>query len=171
MPLVVVMMGVSGSGKTTIAQGVAKHLGWDVLEGDSYHPPANVEKMSHGIPLDDADRMPWLRAIADAIDAELAAGRSSVVACSALKRSYRDIIIGPRDNVVLVYLKGSQALLYERIKHRTGHFMPASLLDSQFATLEEPTADERPITVSVDGTPDEIVDTVLVAMQARGLIP
>lgn len=171
MSLVVVMMGVSGSGKTTIAQGVAKHLGWDVLEGDSYHPPANVEKMSHGIPLDDADRMPWLRAIADAIDAELAAGRSSVVACSALKRSYRDIIIGPRDNVVLVYLKGSQTLLYERIKHRTGHFMPASLLDSQFATLEEPTADERPITVSVDGTPDEIVDTVLVAMQARGLIP
>lgn len=171
MPLVVVMMGVSGSGKTTIAQGVAKRLGWDVLEGDSYHPPANVEKMSHGIPLDDADRLPWLHAIADAIDAELAAGRSSVVACSALKRSYRDIIIGPRRNVALVYLRGSHALLYERIKHRTGHFMPASLLESQFATLEEPTADEKPIIVSVDGTPEEIVDTVLVAMQARGLIP
>ncbi len=171
MALVVVMMGVSGSGKTTIAQGVAKRLGWDVLEGDSYHPPANVEKMSHGVPLDDADRLPWLHAIADAIDAELAAGRSSIVACSALKRSYRDIIIGGRRDVVLVYLKGSHDLLYERIKHRTGHFMPASLLDSQFATLEEPTDEERPIVVSVDGTPEEIVDSVLVAMQARGLIP
>lgn len=171
MALVVVMMGVSGSGKTTIAQGVARHLGWDVLEGDKYHPPANIEKMTSGIPLDDADRLPWLHAIAEAIDAELAAGRSSIVACSALKRSYRDIIIGPRRDVAVVYLKGSRALLYERIKHRTGHFMPASLLDSQFAALEEPTPDEKPITVSVDGTPDEIVDAVLVAMQARGLIP
>ncbi|MGA9865072.1 MAG: gluconokinase [Acetobacteraceae bacterium] len=171
MALVVVMMGVSGSGKTTIAQGVAKRLGWDVLEGDSYHPPTNIEKMSHGIALDDSDRWPWLHAIAEAIDAELAAGRSSIVACSALKRSYRDIIIGPRQDVVLVYLKGSHALLYDRIKHRTGHFMPASLLESQFQALEEPGEDEKPIVVSVDGTPEEIVDAVLVAMQARGLTP
>ena len=171
MALVVVMMGVSGSGKTTIAQGVAKRLGWDVLEGDSYHPPTNIEKMSHGIALDDSDRWPWLHAIADAIDAELAAGKSSIVACSALKRSYRDIIIGPRRNVALVYLKGTQALLYDRIKHRTGHFMPASLLESQFAALEEPGEDEKPVVVSVVATPDQIVDAVLVAMQARGLIP
>jgi len=171
MALVVVMMGVSGSGKTTIAQGVAKRLGWDVLEGDSYHPPTNIEKMSHGIALDDSDRWPWLHAIADAIDAELAAGKSSIVACSALKRSYRDIIIGPRRNVALVYLKGTHALLYDRIKHRTGHFMPASLLESQFAALEEPGEDEKPVVVSVDAAPDQIVDAVLVAMQARGLIP
>jgi gluconokinase len=171
MALVVVMMGVSGSGKTTIAQGVAAKLGWDVLEGDAYHPPTNIEKMSHGIPLDDADRMPWLHAIAEAIDAELAAGRSSIVACSALKRSYRDILIGRRRNVALVYLRGTHALLYSRIKHRTGHFMPASLLESQFATLEEPGEDENPIVVSVDSSPAEIVDAVLVAMQARRLIP
>lgn len=171
MALVVVMMGVSGSGKTTIAQGVAKRLGWDVLEGDSYHPPANIEKMSHGTPLDDADRWPWLHAIAEAIDAELAAGRSSIVACSALKRSYRDILIGARRDVALVYLSGTHALLYERIKHRTGHFMPASLLESQFAALEEPTEDEKPMVVSVDATPEKIVDSVLVAMRARGLIP
>jgi len=170
MALVVVMMGVSGSGKTTIAQGVAKRLGWDVLEGDSYHPPANIEKMSHGTPLDDSDRWPWLHAIAKAIDAELAAGRSSIVACSALKRSYRDILIGSRPNVALVYLRGTHALLYERIKHRTGHFMPASLLESQFAALEDPTEDEKPIVVSVDATPEKIVDSVLVAMRARGLI-
>jgi len=165
------MMGVSGSGKTTIAQGVAKRLGWDVLEGDSYHPPTNIEKMSQGIALDDSDRWPWLRAIAEAIDAELAAGKSSIVACSALKRSYRDILIGARRDVALVYLRGTHALLYDRIKHRTGHFMPASLLESQFEALEEPGEGEKPIVVSVDSTPAEIVDAVLVAMQARGLIP
>ncbi|MBV8868962.1 MAG: AAA family ATPase, partial [Acetobacteraceae bacterium] len=115
---VVVMMGVSGSGKTTVARGVAARLGWDVLEGDSFHSPNNVAKMSKGIPLDDADRLPWLHAIARAIDAELAAGRSSVVTCSALKRSYRDILIGPRKNVALVYLQGSHALLAERMRNR-----------------------------------------------------
>ena len=168
---VVVMMGVSGSGKTTIARGVAARLGWDVLEGDSYHPPSNVAKMSHGIPLDDADRLPWLQAIAQAIDAELAAGRSAIVACSALKRSYRDILIGPRKEVALVYLQGSRELLAERMRHRTGHFMPPSLLDSQLATLEEPTPDEAPITVSVAPPPERIVDAVIAALRERTLIP
>lgn len=171
MALVVVMMGVSGSGKTTIARGVAGRLGWDVLEGDAYHPPVNVEKMSHGIPLDDSDRLPWLHAIAAAIDAELAAGRSSIVACSALKRGYRDILIGARRNVALVYLKGAPDLLAERMKRRTGHFMPPSLLASQLATLEEPGPDEAPIVVSVAPPPEEIVDRVLLAMQERKLIP
>jgi gluconokinase len=171
MALVVVMMGVSGSGKTTIARGVAKHLGWDVLEGDSYHPPANIAKMSQGIPLDDADRLPWLHAIAEAIDGELAAGRSSIVACSALKRSYRDILIGERRNVALVYLKGSAELLGERLRRRKGHFMPPTLLESQFATLEEPGPDENPIVVSVAPPPEQIVDAVLSAMRARELIP
>jgi gluconokinase len=171
MALVVVMMGVSGSGKTTIARGVARHLGWDVLEGDSYHPPANIAKMSQGIPLDDADRLPWLHAIAEAIDGELAAGRSSIVACSALKRSYRDILIGGRRNVVLVYLQGSTELLAERVRRRTGHFMPPSLLESQFAALEEPGPDENAIVVSVAPPPEQIVDAVLAEMRARELIP
>jgi gluconokinase len=168
---VVVMMGVSGSGKTTVARGVAARLGWDVLEGDSFHPPSNVAKMSKGIPLDDADRWPWLHAIARAIDAELAAGRSSVVTCSALKRSYRDILIGPRKNVALVYLQGSHALLAERMRNRAGHFMPPSLLDSQLATLEEPTPEEAPITVAVAPPPEQIVDVVIAALRERGLIP
>ena len=168
---VVVMMGVSGSGKTTVAHGVAARLGWDVLEGDSFHPPNNVAKMSKGIPLDDADRLPWLHAIARAIDAELAAGRSSVVTCSALKRSYRDILIGPRKNVALVYLQGSHALLAERMRNRVGHFMPPSLLDSQLATLEEPTPEEAPITVAVAPPPERIVDAVIAALRERGLIP
>ena len=171
MACVVVMMGVSGSGKTTIAKGVAARLGWDVLEGDAYHPRSNIEKMSHGIPLDDADRLPWLQAIAQAIDAELAAGRSAIVACSALKRSYRDILIGPRKEVALVYLQGSRELLAERMRHRTGHFMPPSLLDSQLATLEEPTPDEAPITVSVAPPPERIVDAVIAALRERKLIP
>ncbi|MBV9117635.1 MAG: gluconokinase [Acetobacteraceae bacterium] len=165
------MMGVSGSGKTTVARGVAARLGWDVLEGDSFHPPNNVAKMSKGIPLDDADRLPWLHAIARAIDAELAAGRSCVVTCSALKRSYRDILIGPRKNVALVYLQGSHALLAERMRNRVGHFMPPSLLDSQLATLEEPTPEEAPITVAVAPPPERIVDAVIAALRERGLIP
>ncbi len=170
-PLVVVMMGVSGSGKTTIARGVARRLNWDVLEGDTYHPPTNIAKMTQGIALDDSDRIPWLHAIAEAIDAELAAARSSIVACSALKRSYRDILIGARRNVVLVYLQGSRELLADRVKNRTGHFMPPSLLDSQLATLEEPGPEENPIIVSVAPPPDQIVDAVLAAMQERKLIP
>ncbi len=168
--VVAVMMGVSGSGKTTIARGVANRLGWDLLEGDTYHPPANIEKMSRGIPLDDADRLPWLRAIAEEIDKYRAAGRSAVVACSALKRSYRDILIGTRPNVVLVYLQGSEDLIGERMAARHGHFMPPALLASQFAALEEPGPDEHPIVVSVKPPPEAIVDAVITAMQQRGLI-
>jgi gluconokinase len=169
-PLVIVIMGVSGSGKSTIANGLGLRLGIDVLEGDTYHSPANIAKMKSGIPLDDADRLPWLRAIAAAIDAELQAGRSAIVASSALKRSYRDILIGKRPNVVLVYLKGSRELIGERIRHRTGHFMPPALLDSQFATLEEPGPDENPITVSVEGTPEEIGNAVIAALHERNLV-
>ncbi|MGH7155008.1 MAG: gluconokinase [Acetobacteraceae bacterium] len=169
-PLVAVMMGVSGSGKTTIAEGVAAHLGWDVIEGDKFHPPANIAKMSSGIPLDDADRMPWLRAIAAVIDDHLATGNSAVVACSALKRSYRAILIGARRNVLLIYLQGSKKLIAERVAHRTGHFMPAALLDSQFATLEEPGPDENPIIVSVAGSAEETVEKTLDQLRQRGLV-
>ncbi len=170
LPLVLVMMGVSGSGKTTVATGVAERLGWDVLEGDKFHPKANVEKMSRGIALDDADRLPWLTAIAAAIDRELAAGRSAVVACSALKRSYRDILIGRRRNVALIYLQGAAELIGARMAARKGHFMPPELLASQFATLEEPGPDEAPIIVPVTPPPAKIVEQVLVALRERRLI-
>jgi gluconokinase len=158
---ILVVMGVSGSGKSTIAQGLADAKGWSMLEGDTFHPPANVAKMASGTPLTDEDRWPWLHAIAAAIDADRARGESAVVACSTLKRAYRDIVIGDRPDVRLVYLKGSRTLIAERMRARHGHFMPPALLDSQFQTLEEPGPDEHPITVEIHGTPDEIVHDIL----------
>jgi gluconokinase len=158
---VLVVMGVSGSGKTTIAKGLAAAEGWTFLEGDSFHPPANVAKMRAGTPLTDEDRWPWLRAIAAAIDSYRARGENAVVACSALRRPYRDILIGDRKDVRLIYLKGSQALIAERMKARKGHFMPAALLDSQFSTLKEPGPDENPIIVEIGGTPDDTVGTIM----------
>jgi gluconokinase len=158
---VIVMMGVSGSGKTTVAVKLAEQLGWQMLEGDKLHPPANVEKMKAGTPLDDNDRWPWLRAIADVVDNWRAEGVSGVVACSALKRSYRDMLVGSRPNVLLVYLQGSHDLIAARMAARHGHFMPTALLDSQFATLEEPTEAEHPIVVSIAPPPDAIVAAVI----------
>lgn len=154
-------MGVSGSGKTTIAQRLSRKLGWQYQEGDALHPPSNVEKMSSGTPLTDADRLPWLHTIAARIEEWRAAGVSGVVTCSALKRSYRDIIAGNRPDVVVVYPKGSQALIAGRMAERKGHFMPASLLDSQFRILEEPSPDENAITVDIDRAPDAIVDEIV----------
>ena len=165
---IVVMMGVSGSGKTTIAEGVARRKNWPLLEGDKFHPPTNVDKMSHGIPLTDDDRWPWLHAIAAEIDARRARGESAVVACSALKRSYRDILIGDRTDVVLVYLQGSKDLIARRMAERKGHFMPTALLDSQFAALEEPGPEEAAIVVSVEPPPDAIIDEVLGKLEERG---
>ena len=165
---VAVLMGVSGSGKTTIAKGLADRLGWQMLEGDKLHPPANIAKMSAGTPLTDEDRWPWLHAIAAAIDDWRAGGVSGVVACSALKRAYRDILIGPRTDVVLVYLQGSHALIAGRMAARHGHFMPTGLLDSQFATLEEPGPDEHPIAVSIAPEPKDIADAVMRALKQRG---
>jgi carbohydrate kinase (thermoresistant glucokinase family) len=158
---IAIVMGVSGSGKTTVAAGLAQQEGWILLEGDSFHPPANVAKMHAGIPLTDEDRWPWLRAIAAKADELRQAGQSAAVACSALRRAYRDVVIGDRPDTVLVYLRGSKALITQRIKARRGHFMPPALLDSQFATLEEPGPDENPVIVDVGGTPeDEIADAV-----------
>jgi len=164
---VVVTMGVSGSGKTTIARGIAAALGWTMVEGDAFHPPVNVAKMSAGTPLTDEDRWPWLAAIAAEIDRLRAAGQSAVVACSALKRAYRDVLIGNRDDVWLVYLMGSKALIGGRMAARAGHFMPPALLDSQFATLEEPAADERPIVLAVDPAPEAIVAEAVRRIRAR----
>jgi len=157
---IIILMGVSGSGKSTIGALLAERLGFAFEDGDRFHPAANVEKMHRGIPLGDADRLPWLAAIAAWIDAARAAGTQAVVACSALKRSYRQILIGDRPEVRLVYLKGDEALIAERMARRHGHFMPPGLLTSQFAALEEPGAEERPITVEVDGSPEEIVGEI-----------
>ena len=159
-PVIVVVMGVSGSGKTTVASLLADTFGWAFQEGDKLHPPANVEKMSRGTPLTDADRLPWLHKIAEAIDGWRAQGRSGVVTCSALKRSYRDIIVGDRPDVRLVYLKGSPDLIRRRMAERHGHFMPSSLLDSQFSILEEPSPDENAIVVDIGRPPDQIAGEI-----------
>ena len=159
--MIVVVMGVSGSGKTTVSALLAGALGYQFKDGDDLHPPENVEKMHRGTPLTDADRMPWLHKIAEEIDRWRAQRQSGVLACSALKRSYRDIIIGDRPDVRLVYLKGSPDLIHRRLVARHGHFMPSSLLGSQVASLEEPTPDEHPITVDVAGAPTDIVAEIV----------
>jgi gluconokinase len=158
---VLVVMGVSGSGKSTIAAMLAHRLHWTYEDGDWLHPKANIEKMHHGEPLDDADRRPWLHAIADWIDVTRKSGQRGVVACSALKRGYRDILVGERKDVRLVFLQGDRDLIAQRIAARADHFMPPGLLDSQFEALEPPQADERPIVVSVVPHPREIVETIV----------
>jgi gluconokinase len=166
-PVIAVVMGVSGSGKTTIAVLLSAALGCQFQEGDDLHPAANIEKMHSGIPLTDADRLPWLRKIAEEIGIWCARGESGVLTCSALKRSYRDIIIGGRPGVTLVYLKGSHDLIRRRMAARHEHFMPVALLDSQFATLQEPSPDEQPITVDVGGRPAEIVAEIVHQLEQR----
>ncbi len=158
---VLVVMGVSGSGKSTIAAMLAHRVHWLYEDGDWFHPKKNIEKMHHGEPLNDEDRWPWLHAIADWIDATRHSGNHGIVACSALKRAYRDILIGNRRDVRLIYLKGDPDLIARRIAARADHFMPPKLLDSQFRTLEEPTDDERPLIVSIVPHPREIVETVV----------
>jgi len=160
-PVIAVVMGVSGSGKTTVAALLAAALGCQFQEGDDLHPAANVEKMHGGTPLTDVDRLPWLQKIAEEIDGWGARGESGVLTCSALKRSYRDIIIGDRKDVALVYLRGSHDLIRRRMAARHEHFMPVALLDSQFVTLQEPTPDEHPITVDVGGRPAEIAAEIV----------
>jgi gluconokinase len=157
---VVIVMGVSGSGKTTVGALLAGHLDWVFADADDFHGAAQIARMRGGIPLDDADRIPWLAALAAQIDRWRSAGQHAVVACSALKRSYRDILIGPRADVRLVYLRGERELIEKRLKARTGHFMPAALLESQFAALEAPSADERPITIDLGPAPAVLVDAI-----------
>jgi gluconokinase len=166
LPAVVIVMGVSGSGKSTIGALLAARLHWEFEDGDWLHPAANVDKMHKGIPLTDEDRWPWLRAIAAWIDDVRRSGGHAVVACSALKRRYRDLLIGERKDVRLVYLRGDEPLLARRIATRHEHFMPPALLHSQFEALEEPGPDENPIIVSVDAQPREIVARILAALNA-----
>jgi carbohydrate kinase (thermoresistant glucokinase family) len=165
-PLVVIVMGVSGAGKSSIAEAMRDRLGWVFQEGDALHPPANVQKMHAGIALTDEDRAPWLAAIKRWIDARLEAGESGLVTCSALKRAYRDFLIGDRPAVRVLYLKASRAILEGRVHHRPDHFMPASLLDSQLATLEEPREDENPLVVGVDGPKAASIEAALKAIEA-----
>jgi carbohydrate kinase (thermoresistant glucokinase family) len=168
LPAVLIVMGVSGSGKSTVGTLLAGSLQWEFEDADWFHPAANVDKMHQGTPLTDEDRWPWLRAIAVWIDKTRGEGAHGVIACSALKRRYRDVLIGDRADVRLVYLRGSEQLISRRIATRHEHFMPASLLHSQFVALEEPGDDEKPITVSVEPAPREIVGQIL-ALLAAGL--
>jgi gluconokinase len=164
---VIILMGVSGSGKSTVGALLAQRLHWEFADADWFHPASNVDKMHKGIPLTDEDRGPWLRAIAAWIDKIRCAGGHGVVTCSALKRRYRDVLIGDRPDVRLVYLKGDETLIARRMATRHEHFMPPSLLHSQFTALEEPGVDEMPITVSVEPQPREIVEEVLVALNGH----
>jgi carbohydrate kinase (thermoresistant glucokinase family) len=162
---VMVVMGVSGSGKSTVGALVAQRLRWEFEDADWFHPPANVDKMHNGIPLTDEDRWHWLRAIAAWIDTTRGSGRRGVMACSALKRRYRNILIGDRADVRLVYLKGDEALIARRIATRHEHFMPPALLHSQFEALEEPGPEENPIIVSIEPAPREIAALIVSALE------
>ena len=154
-----ILMGVAGSGKTTLGEALSRRLGWEFRDADRFHPPANIAKMSAGTPLQDADRWPWLQAIRNHMVSEHAAGRSGIIACSALKQTYRDLLGGAGDPWVrFVHLSGSRDLIEGRMRAREGHFMPVSLLDSQFATLESP-ADA--ITLDIASPPEALVDEVL----------
>ncbi|HET7400367.1 MAG TPA: gluconokinase [Usitatibacter sp.] len=166
VPAVIVVMGVSGSGKTTVAAELARRLHCDFAEGDDFHPEANVAKMRAGIPLDDHDRGPWLDAIAAWIAQARGSGRRCVVACSALKRAYRRRLAAGRDDVRFVYLQGEYELIAGRLARRRGHYMPPALLRSQFDALEEPGSDENPLVVPVDAPPDSIVATIAARLES-----
>ena len=159
----IVIMGVAGSGKTVVGERLAAHYGYPFRDADEFHPPANVAKMSSGVPLEDADRWPWLDAIGAAIHA--AGTEGIVVACSALKRIYRERIISAAGRPVnFVFLDGSLATLRQRIGGRRGHFMPPSLLDSQLATLERPAPDEHAVAISIEQPIDAVVDAAVAAL-------
>jgi gluconokinase len=160
----VVVMGVSGVGKTTVATGISTTLGWTFAEGDAFHPEANVAKMASGQPLTDDDRWPWLRSIGDWMSEEIAAGRSSVVTCSALRRAYRDLLRERRPEVVFCHLVAGEDLIGERMVRRTDHYMPASLLPSQLAALEPLEPDEPGAVVSVEGGADEVIARAIAAL-------
>ena len=162
-PRIIVLMGVSGCGKTTTGKRLAAALGWPFRDADEFHPEANIAKMASGQPLDDADRAPWLAAIAAWIDRQRAAQTSGIVSCSALKRRYREVLIGQRSDVQLVHLEGSIALIGDRLARRKGHFMPPALLRSQFEALEAPSPDEGALAVPVRLPPKRVVEHIIVA--------
>ena len=168
LPVVLVIMGVSGSGKSTVGGLLSDRLGWTFEEGDSLHPAANVEMMAAGIPLTDEDRWPWLAKVADRIDNRLDAGENGIITCSALKRTYRNMLNRRGSGVEFVYLSVGKAELTERVEHRPGHFMPAPLLNSQLETLEPPSPSEPAIDVDAGTDPQLVVDRI---MRVLGLRP
>lgn len=164
---VVVLAGVAGSGKSTVGNALSAALGWPYGEADAFHPQSNIDKMTRGEPLTDADRAPWLETIAAFIDGVCARGDHAIVSCSALKRAYRATLVGQHaDRVRIVLLEGGHGLIAARLSGREGHFMPPSLLQSQFAALEDPAPDEHAIVVPVGGSKDEVVANVLAALRA-----
>jgi gluconokinase len=160
-PAVIVVMGVAGAGKTTVGAQLAAELGWTFYDGDDLHPPENVRKMAAGQALDDHDRLPWLRRIAALIASHLERGVPAVFACSALKRAYRELLLSPAPGVALVYLKGDDEQIAERLRQRRGHFMPPGLLRSQLADLEEP---DDALVVDVSAPPAELVGAIVEAL-------
>ena len=160
-PVVLALMGVAGSGKTTVALELQRVLRWPFQEGDDLHPPGNVEKMRSGTPLTDTDRLPWLEAISRWVDQRLAAHEPGIITCSNLKRAYRQITIGGRHGVRLVFLKADEQVIHNRMVRRQHSYMPPTLLRSQFETLEEPREDENPIILMVNGSVGETVTELL----------
>ncbi|MFB6278929.1 MAG: gluconokinase [Salinibacter sp.] len=156
---VLILMGVSGAGKTTVGRRLADALDWDFVDGDDFHPPENVEKMNRGEPLTDEDRGPWLRSIRDFIHERLSGDTPTIIACSALKAAYREVLLQDNAGAKIVFLEGSKDLIRQRMRARTDHFFDAELLDSQFDVLEEPTEDAA-LTVNVDASPEAIVRTI-----------
>jgi gluconokinase len=170
-PHAIIVMGVSGCGKSSVGEKLAEALHLAFVEGDALHPAANVEKMSKGIPLTDEDRMPWLDLIGKRMQASLEKGEGIIVSCSALKRTYRDRLrAAAGGNLFFVYLEGSKALLTKRMGERKGHFMPISLLESQLATLEVPTGEPGVVTVDIDDTIDGIAATALSGLATLGVM-
>ncbi|MBV9387149.1 MAG: gluconokinase [Chroococcidiopsidaceae cyanobacterium CP_BM_ER_R8_30] len=155
--MIILVIGVSGSGKTTVGELLAQSLGWEFRDADEFHPKANIEKMSHGIPLNDADRMPWLQAMQSAIDRCLQEEQNMVLTCSALKEAYRQMLLRDKERVRLVYLKGSFELIKQRLEHRPHHYMKVDMLQSQFDTLEEP---QEALTVDITQPPEAIVQQI-----------
>ena len=169
-PTLLLLMGVSGVGKTTTGQRLAKRLGWTFRDADEFHPPENIAKMKSGEPLTDDDRWPWLDAIGTWMDQKRTHGGRAIVTCSALRRIYRERLLGGRPDVRLVFLKGSKALIADRLSRRSGHFMPPALLDSQFKALEEPRRDERAIVVDVSMPPSQVVANIARYVEPRNHI-
>ncbi|NDR54669.1 gluconokinase [Actinomyces sp. 565] len=161
-----VIMGVAGCGKTTAAANLHRALGWPVAEADDFHPQANIDKMSSGIPLDDDDRRPWLESLRDWMSEQAASGTKTIVTCSALKRAYRDLLSQADGRVFFIHLVAEQEELRERMERRAGHFMPPALLPSQFATLEPLEDDEDGITVVSRATPEATFEAILAAFEA-----
>jgi len=157
--MVVIIWGVSGAGKTTIGELLAQELHWKFYDADDFHPQVNIDKMEHGEPLTDEDRQPWLQSLREAITRSLAANENAVLACSALKRKYRELLRVNAD-VKFVFLHGSRARIADQLKQRRGHFIDPALLDSQFADLEEPESSEDMLTIELKGGPDELVEQI-----------